>query len=302
MRACLRGKGRRGQRPQSCRAAGADLSRPRRSRPILKFLRTLAGFDSDLGRRGGRVGGGSGRGGRRRSGRARRRGLRRVLEPPRLRLLTQFTAIPAGIKFLVDLRAFLLAAGPGRSAARGARGSISIRLLASWFDVGLLALRRITGPAPPRRSKSWSGTRRCTRSGRGRPQEPPRHRPALLRLLPPRMPNEPLIFVEVALVRGLADSVQRLLDRRGRRCSIPGEADTAIFYSISNCQGRPRRHQLRQFSHQARRAGCWRPSFLNLRTFATLSPIPGFRAMAGGRCSGPCEEPDFFSERRKPPA
>ena len=34
--------------------------------------------------------------------------LRRALEPPRVRLLTQFTTIPDGMKFLVDLRATLL--------------------------------------------------------------------------------------------------------------------------------------------------------------------------------------------------
>ena len=51
----------------------------------------------------------------------------------------------------------------------------------------------------------------------------------------PRMPGEPLIFVEVALVKGLAGSVQRLLDEKAP-VQDPREADTAIFYSISNCQ------------------------------------------------------------------
>ena len=51
----------------------------------------------------------------------------------------------------------------------------------------------------------------------------------------PRMPGEPLIFVEVALVKGLAGSVQRLLDEKAP-VQDPRQADTAIFYSISNCQ------------------------------------------------------------------
>ena len=51
----------------------------------------------------------------------------------------------------------------------------------------------------------------------------------------PRMPEEPLIFVEVALVKGMADSVQRLLDEKAPVLD-PRQADTAIFYSISNCQ------------------------------------------------------------------
>ena len=49
------------------------------------------------------------------------------------------------------------------------------------------------------------------------------------------MPGEPLIFVEVALVKGLAGSVQGLLDEKAPVLD-PREADTAIFYSISNCQ------------------------------------------------------------------
>jgi len=52
-------------------------------------------------------------------------------------------------------------------------------------------------------------------------------RPAVLRLLPPALPDEPLIFVEVALVEGLATARQP-------------RADTAIFYSIPNCQNRLR--------------------------------------------------------------
>ncbi|WP_204313239.1 malonyl-CoA decarboxylase domain-containing protein, partial [Klebsiella michiganensis] len=51
----------------------------------------------------------------------------------------------------------------------------------------------------------------------------------------PRMPDEPLIFVEVALVDGMAGNVQRLLDARAET-SDPRHANTAIFYSISNCQ------------------------------------------------------------------
>ena len=54
----------------------------------------------------------------------------------------------------------------------------------------------------------------------------------------PRMPNEPLIFVEVALVQGLAGSVQALLDQKAP-VQDPRTADTAIFYSISNCQRGP---------------------------------------------------------------
>src|SRR5208282_3651701 len=92
----------------------------------------------------------------------------------------------------------------------------------------------------------------------------------------PRMPQEPLIFVEVALTQGMADNVQLLLDENAP-VGNPAAADSAIFYSISNCQ-----------------RGLWGISFgdflikrvvdylaaelPHLKTYATLSPIPGFRA------------------------
>ena len=90
----------------------------------------------------------------------------------------------------------------------------------------------------------------------------------------PRMPDEPLIFVEVALVHGMADSVQELLDQEQDRVA-PETADTAIFYSISNAQ-----RGLDGISFGdvliKRVVGSLSDEFTNLKTFATLSPIPGF--------------------------
>ena len=73
--------------------------------------------------------------------------LRRALEPPRLRLLTQFTTIPDGMKFLVDLRATLLAL-KGTDPWMAALESDLRYLLASWFDVGFLELQRIDWQSP----------------------------------------------------------------------------------------------------------------------------------------------------------
>ena len=73
---------------------------------------------------------------------------RRALEPPRLRLLRQFTAIPDGMKFLVNLRAFLLPA-PRKTTRCSRRSEADLRtLLASWFDVGFLELQRIDWSSP----------------------------------------------------------------------------------------------------------------------------------------------------------
>ena len=73
--------------------------------------------------------------------------LRRALEPPRLRLLTQFTAIPDGVKFLVDLRTEVLTRMKEEPLLQALEGDMR-GLLAAWFDVGFLELRRIDWNSP----------------------------------------------------------------------------------------------------------------------------------------------------------
>src|SRR3546814_14375844 len=89
------------------------------------------------------------------------------------------------------------------------------------------------------------------------------------------MPDEPLAFVEVALMQGMASSIQALLDEKAPKAD-PQQADAAIFYSISNTQ-----KGLRQVSFGdyliKRVVQTLSREFPKLRTFATLSPIPGFR-------------------------
>ena len=91
----------------------------------------------------------------------------------------------------------------------------------------------------------------------------------------PQLPDEPIIFIEVALTRGMSAHVQPLLDiaLAGGR---PANADCAMFYSITNCQEGLRGISfgnllIKQVAEELRR------EFPHLRRFATLSPIPGFR-------------------------
>ncbi|WP_431269327.1 malonyl-CoA decarboxylase domain-containing protein [Dankookia sp. P2] len=90
----------------------------------------------------------------------------------------------------------------------------------------------------------------------------------------PRMPEEPLIFVEVALVKGMSDSVQRLLDEKAPVLD-PAAADTAIFYSINNCQRGLDGISFGNFLIK-RVVSLLQAELKNIRAFATLSPIPGF--------------------------
>src|SRR5262249_22520733 len=91
----------------------------------------------------------------------------------------------------------------------------------------------------------------------------------------PAMPDEPLIFVEVALVAGLAGNVQALLDEHAP-AHDPTKVDTAIFYSISNAQKGLAGVAFGDFLIK-RVVETLNRELPNLKTFATLSPIPGFR-------------------------
>ena len=104
----------------------------------------------------------------------------------------------------------------------------------------------------------------------------------------PRMPDEPLIFVEVALVDGMAGNIQYLLDTEAPLLD-PKDADTAIFYSISNAQNGLAGISFGGFLIK-RVVDNLAAEFKGLKTFATLSPAPGFRAWLDGRLSAGEEE------------
>jgi malonyl-CoA decarboxylase len=98
------------------------------------------------------------------------------------------------------------------------------------------------------------------------------------------MPDEPLIFVEVALVRGMANNIHTLIDEAAPH-GDPQAADTAIFYSISNCQRGLDGISFGDFLIK-RVVDALAAELPKLKVFATLSPAPGFRpwlAQAAGR-------------------
>ncbi len=200
--------------------------------------------------------------------------LRDSLTPPRTRLLRQFNGLQGGVKFLVDLRAELL--GWAKDDAQLADLQEDLRrLLASWFDVGFLELRQITWEAPAallekliayeavHEIRDWTDLKNRLDSDR-----------SCFAFFHPRMPQEPLIFVEVALVNGIADNVQHLLDESQEQLP-PENADTAIFYSISNAQRGLGGIGFGDFLIK-QVASDLSSQYKNLKTFATLSPVPGF--------------------------
>jgi malonyl-CoA decarboxylase len=207
--------------------------------------------------------------------------LRKALEPPAVRLLHEFVGVPQGVKFVVDLRAELLILGRTDAAARMLSEDLR-PLLGAWFDVGFLDLVRIDWRASAalleklvayeavHAIRSWRDLKNRLDSDR-----------RCFAFFHPRMPDEPLIFVEVALVNGMAGNVQRLLDARAET-SDARQANTAIFYSINNCQQGLAGISFGDFLIK-RVADQLAKDLPNIKDFATLSPIPGLRQHIDGR-------------------
>lgn len=203
-------------------------------------------------------------------------GLRRAVRSARIRILTQFNAIPQGVKFLVDLRADLLRYLDDEPQLAALDRELEARL-GAWFDVGFLELQRITWNSPAalleklieyeavHEIRSWTDLKNRLDSDR-----------RLYAFFHPRMPLEPLIFVEVALTDHLADNVQKLLDENAPVFDAQ-RADTAIFYSISNTQVGLRGVSFGNFLLK-RVVDDLKRDLPRLKTFATLSPMPALAA------------------------
>ncbi|UHJ66071.1 malonyl-CoA decarboxylase [Melaminivora jejuensis] len=202
--------------------------------------------------------------------------LRRALVAPRTRLLQRFAVFPEGLRFLVDLRAELLPRLKAERRLLPLDAELE-QLFSTWFDVAFLELRRLSWDSPAslleklikyeavHDIKSWADLK--NRVGEHR---------RCYGFFHPRLQGEPLIFVEVALVDAISDSITPLLDETAAPADLK-RATTAIFYSISNTQTGLRgvsfgdsliKHVVETLTEE----------FPRLRTFATLSPIPGFRA------------------------
>lgn len=201
--------------------------------------------------------------------------LRKSTVSPRRRLLQRFSAFPDGIQFLVNMRAEIL---PFLKADKSLL-ALDVEMeymFSTWFDVGFLELRRISWDSPASMLeklikyeavhdiKGWADLKNRLDSDR-----------RCYGFFHPRLPDEPLIFVEVALLNDIADSITPLLDESADAEDLK-KATTAIFYSISNTQSGLRGVSFGD-SLIKNVVETLKTEFPKLKTFATLSPIPGFR-------------------------
>lgn len=207
--------------------------------------------------------------------------LQKAAEPSRQELLRRLNVAPRGTSRLVALRAKLLKLVHNHPNLTTIDNDLR-HLLTSWFNRGFLlptridwstsaeVLEKIIAYEAVHAIDSWDALR--------------------LRLVPPdrrcfgffhpAMPNEPLIFVEVALMEGIASSIQSVLDD-GRAPIDAHAADTAVFYSISNCQAGLAGISFGAFLIKQVAADLAQ-ELPNLKTFATLSPVPGFAKWLAG--------------------
>ena len=205
--------------------------------------------------------------------------FRRATVSRRRRLLQRFSAFAEGIRFLVDLRAEMLPALKSDKRLQALDVEMEY-MFSTWFDVGFLDLRRISWNSPAslieklikyesvHDIKSWADMKNRLDSDR-----------RCYGFFHPSLPNEPLIFVEVALVDAIANSITPLLDESADAVNL-NKATTAIFYSISNTQVGLRGVSFGD-SLIKHVVDVLKAEFPHLKTFATLSPIPGFRAWLG---------------------
>lgn len=198
-----------------------------------------------------------------------------LAEPPRQELFRRLNMAPNGTGSLVEMRRELLAELPEHPELRPVDADLR-HLFTSWFNRGFLTLRGIDWGTPAsvleklieyetvHEMRGWDDLRR--------------------RLAPDRrcfaffhsaLPDDPLVFVEVALTKGMAREIEPIIGLS--RTEMPlDKADTAIFYSINNCHDGLRGVSFGNFLIKQVVVELAR-ELPQLRTFCTLSPVPGFR-------------------------
>jgi malonyl-CoA decarboxylase len=202
------------------------------------------------------------------------RALQRVVESPRIEFFRRLNLAAGATAEIVKMRRDLIAAA---DPSLGTLDSDLRHLLASWFNRGFLVLRRIDWHTPAtildkiiayeavHEIQGWDDLRR---------RLDPDDR-SCFAFFHPSLIDEPLIFVEVALMDNIPGAIGEVLDEAPKNGEGSRAPTTAVFYSISNCQEGLRGISFGNFliKQVVEDLVKERPS---LRTFVTLSPVPNF--------------------------
>jgi malonyl-CoA decarboxylase len=201
--------------------------------------------------------------------------LQKVVEPPRQELFRRLNQAPDGTRVLVAMRSQVLQESDQNPRMKPIAADLA-HLFTSWFNRGFLVLHRIDWRTSAvilekliqyeavHQIHGWHDLRRRLETDR-----------RCYAFFHPALPDEPIIFIEVALTRNLPDKVQALLDPDSP-VSDEHSAEWAAFYSITNCQEGLRGVPFGSFliKQVVEDLSKELPS---IKKFATLSPLPGFR-------------------------
>lgn len=201
--------------------------------------------------------------------------LRNAVRSPRVLLFRRFIGLGGGLKFLLDMRADAMAAQRESGDDLRSLDRDLVALFESWFHDGFLFLEEISLDSPFRQIEiiknrdlvhpMTSLEEMGRRLGRDRRCFALYHR---------AMPEEPVVFIEVALTQGVVRSIHEIIGDDALTMSEV-KPDTAVFYSINNTQnglaglgvGKVLIFQVVDFL---------RREAPEIKTFCTLSPMPGF--------------------------
>jgi len=202
--------------------------------------------------------------------------LTKSVEPPMWEFLRRLNMAPGATAEIVAMRTDLLDFLKDHPDLQPVDTSF-VHLLTSWFNRGFLVLQRIDWSTPANildkiiqyeavhQIKDWSDLRR---------RLDPRDRRCYA-FFHPSLIDEPLIFVQIALTSEIPGSIQELLSEESKMAGAR-EPSTAVFYSISNCQKGLSGISFGNFLIKQVVADLEK-EMPSLRTFVTLSPLPGFR-------------------------
>lgn len=221
--------------------------------------------------------------------------LHDAVEPPRQELLRRLNRVPGGMAAILKMREHVLHAM--REHPELAAVDWDFRhLLSSWFNPGFLQVVRINWRTPAylleriiaheavHEIKGWDDLRRRLEADR-----------RCFAFFHPALPDQPLIFVEVALVEEMPDTIAPLLDVTAAH-GDPARATVAALYSINNCQRGLRGVSLGNFLVK-QVVELLSEELPKLRTACTLSPVPGFAAWLTAHLRTPVgERPPALSQ------
>jgi malonyl-CoA decarboxylase len=212
---------------------------------------------------------------RKEDGPATLRKLGEAVEAPRQELLRRLNMAPGGTRVIVRLRERLLGHLAEEPALRAVDADFQ-HLLGSWFNRGFLYLERIDWNSPAsllEKIKQYESVHEIANWSDLRRRLAPDRR--CFAFFHPALEDEPLIFIEVALGRELASSIQPIIDPEAVPLD-PARATHAIFFSINNSLTGLRGISFGNFLIKQVVVELQR-ELPQLKTFATLSPIPSFR-------------------------